>query len=138
MGYYKPLKHTADLGVAVWGVSCKQLFENAACAMYDLISDLRAIKPLVSFHVKAEGIDKDELLKNWLSELLYYFYVKDILFCKFDINNLADYTVESTAYGEIIDEKRHVLKHEIKAVTYHGLKIIKKDNKFQANIIFDV
>jgi SHS2 domain-containing protein len=138
MGYYKLLEHTADLGIAVWGVSCKQLFENAACAMYALISDPRAIKPLVSFHVKSEGIDKDELLKNWLSETLYYFHVKNILLKRFKVEKISDKSVESIVFGEKRDKKRHVLIHEIKAVTYHGLKIIKQDNKFQTNIIFDV
>jgi SHS2 domain-containing protein len=138
MDYYNQIDHTADLGIVVWGVSCKQLFENAASAMYDLISDLRAIKPLVLFHVKAEGIDKDELLKNRLSELLYYFHVKNILLCKFDINSLVDHAVESTVYGEVTDKRRHVLKHEIKAVTYNSLKIVKKADKLQTNIIFDV
>ena len=138
MGYYKLIEHTADLGITVWGKSFKQFFENAACAMYDLISDLRAVKPLVSFHIKSEGIDKDELLKNWLSEVLSYFHVQNILLSNFDIKNINDESIISMISGEKIDKRRHSLKREIKAVTYHDLKIIKKNNRFQTNIIFDV
>jgi SHS2 domain-containing protein len=138
MGNYKLLEHTADLGVTVYGKGCKELFENAARAMYDLVSDIRFIRPLVVFRVKSEGIDKDELLKNWLSELLSYFHIKDILLSGFGIEKISDKSIISVVSGEKRDEKRHTLKHEIKAVTYHGLKIIKKGNRLQTNIIFDV
>jgi SHS2 domain-containing protein len=138
MGNYKLLEHTADLGVTVYGKGCKELFENAAFAMYDLISDIRFIHSLVVLRVKSEGIDKDELLKNWLSELLFYFHIKDMLLSSFDVEKINDKSIISVVSGEKRDKKRHTLKHEIKAVTYHSLKIIKKDNKFQTNIIFDV
>lgn len=138
MRYYKLLEHTADLGVIVWGDSIRDLFIHSACAMSDIISDIQFVNPLISFYIKAEGIDKDELLKNWLSELLYCFHVKDILLGKFDIENMSDNSIASLVSGERIDRKRHILKHDIKAVTYHNLKITKKGNRFQTDIIFDV
>ena len=138
MRYYKLLEHTADLGVTAWGGSIKDLFINSACAMYDIISDIQFVDPLIPFHVKADGLDKDELLKNWLSELLYYFHVKNMLLGKFDIEHISDNNIISLVSGETIDKKRHSLKHEIKAVTYHNLKITKKGNRFQTDIIFDV
>ena len=138
MGYYKLLEHTADLGIKVWGESIRDLFIHSACVMYDMIADIKSIHPIVFFNVKAKGLDKDELLKNWLSELLCYFHLKDILLGRFDIKNISDNSIVSLAWGEKIDRKRHILKREIKAVTYHGLKIAKKGNKFQTDIIFDV
>jgi SHS2 domain-containing protein len=138
MGNYRLIEHTADLGIEVWGSSMGELFTHSACAMYDIISNIVSIHPIKSFHIKSKGIDKEDLLKNWLSELLYYFHLKDILFSSFNIEKISDKSIISVASGEKRDEKRHALKHDIKAVTYHGLKIIEKDNRLQTNIIFDV
>jgi SHS2 domain-containing protein len=138
MGYYKQLDHAADVGIMVWGDGMKSLFINSARAMYDMITDIRAIKPVVSFHVQATGMDMEELLKNWLSELLYYFHTKDILLVDFDIKDISGNNIVSSVSGEGIDRKRHILKREIKAVTYHNLKIAKKGNRFQTDIIFDI
>jgi SHS2 domain-containing protein len=138
MGYYRLIEHTADLGIDVWGNSMEELFAHSASAMFDIISDIVSIHPINSFYIKSKGIDTEDLLKNWLSELLYCFHVKDILLSGFDIEKMSDKSVISVASGEKRDKNRHVLKHEIKAVTYHGLKIIEKDNRLQTNIIFDV
>ena len=135
---YEPLEHTADLGIRVWGAGLKELFINSASAMYELIVDINLVKPSLSVGVKAEALDMDELLRNWLSELLYYFNVKEILFREFLIKELGDKNIVSVARGEKIDLKKHDLRHEIKAVTFHRLKIEKKDNLFSTEIIFDV
>lgn len=138
MKYYELLEHTADLGIKVWGADLKELFIHSASAMYELIADISSVKPAVSIEVGAEAQDKDELLKNWLSELLYYFHVKDMLFCQFLIKELDEKKIVSVAKGEKIDTKRHDLKHEIKAVTFHNLKIEEEDGKFATEIIFDI
>lgn len=138
MNYYELLEHTADLGIKVWGADLKKLFIHSASAMYGLIADIDSVKPAVSIEVKVEAQDKDELLKNWLSELLYYFHVKETLFSEFLIKELDEKRIVSVAKGEKIDKKRHTLRHEIKAVTFHNLKIEKKDNRYITDIIFDV
>jgi SHS2 domain-containing protein len=58
--------------------------------MYDMISDLCAVKPLVSFQIKLESIEQNELLKNWLSEAISCFHVRDILLSRFDVKNIKD------------------------------------------------
>lgn len=138
MKHYELLEHTADLGIKVWGADLKELFIHSASAMYELIADIDSVRPAISIEVRTEAQDKDELLKNWLSELLYYFHVKDMLFSEFLIKELDEKKIISVARGERIDRERHNLKHEIKAVTFHNLKIEKEDEKLATEIIFDV
>ncbi len=138
MSFYKSLEHTADLGIRVWGKDIKSLFINSASAMYDLIVDAKTVRPVKSIKIIVKAQDRDELLKNWLSELLYYFHVKETIFCRFDIVKLDKKNVASIAIGEKIDKSRHSLKHEIKAVTFHGLNIHKIDNRISTDIIFDI
>lgn len=138
MKNYKLIEHTADLGIKVWGADLKELFINAASAMYELIADINSVKGVVSIEVEADAQDRDQLLKNWLSELLYYFHVKDILFNGFLIEELGDKKIISVAKGEKIDRRRHNLKREIKAVTFHNLKIEEENRRLTTEIIFDV
>ncbi len=138
MSFYQLLEHTADLGIRVWGRDLKALFINSASAMYDLIVDAKTVRPVKHIKINAKAQDRDELLKNWLSELLYYFHVKDTIFCRFDIVRLDEKNVVSIVMGEKIDKDRHSLQHEIKAVTFHALNIHKTDNRLSTDIIFDI
>ncbi len=138
MGYYKLIEHTADLGINVRGDSTDSLFINSASAMFDLIAGIEFIKPVKAVKVAADAKDIDELLKNWLSELLYFFNVKNTLFSGFEIEKLSDESIISIAKGENIDKNRHNLKREIKAVTFHNLGIRRQGDNFSTDIIFDV
>jgi SHS2 domain-containing protein len=137
MKYYRLLEHTADIGINVWGDSLEDLFEHAAGAMYSLITDINTVRPLMSLAIDMQASDKDELLRNWLSELLYYFHAKEILLSGFAIESLSETGICSFASGEKFDQSRHVLKHELKAVTFHNLHILQKKPGFQTDIIFD-
>jgi len=44
--------------------------------MYEITSDTRLVRLARSFLVKSKGVDRDEFLRNWLFEPLYYFYGK--------------------------------------------------------------
>jgi len=138
MKHYELLEHTADLGIKVWGTDLNELFIHSAKAMYELIASPKNIKPEELFEVKIEAQDRDQLLRDWLSELLYYFNVKNILLCSFSITDIEDTSIVSTVKGEKIDPKRHDLMREIKAVTFHSLNIEEEYNKLATDIIFDI
>ncbi|MDD5504575.1 MAG: archease [Candidatus Omnitrophica bacterium] len=138
MKCYKYIEHTSDLGIRVWGRDIKSLFTNSAFAMYDIISDVSLVRPVRSFFIRSKGMDRDELLRNWLSELLYCFHGKGLLLAEFNVIRLNKTDILSRVSGERCLSSRHRLKREIKAVTYHNLKIIKRNNKFHTDIIFDV
>jgi SHS2 domain-containing protein len=75
---------------------------------------------------------------QWLGELLYLHDVEDLLFRSFFIEELRDGSLKARARGEVFDEKRHVMKTEIKAVTYHQIEVKKEKERWRARIIFDL
>ncbi|MBN1405179.1 MAG: archease, partial [Candidatus Omnitrophica bacterium] len=103
-----------------------------------LIADLKKVSSKDIIFIEAKAQDVNELLRNWLAELLYYFNAKDIIFCDFKIIKLTDNYIKSQATGEKLDKNKHTLFHEIKAVTFHGLNIEKQKNILTAEIIFDI
>jgi len=138
MEKYELIDHTADIGIKVRGKSVGELFENAAYAMFDLIADLNRVKKREVLKVEIEGEGMDELLADWLRELLYKFNGERHLLKDFKIEEIDQKSLKARVRGEKLDLSRHSLKMEIKAVTYYGLEIKRTSEGWQAQVIFDV
>ena len=138
MPKYIIIDHTADIGIDVFGDTLQDLFSNAGFALFDIITDLSTVECRVKHNLNIIGVDKEQLLVNWLSELLFLHDVKNLLFKNFCVNQLSDYQLNADVSGEVFDEKRHIIKTEVKAVTYHNLSIIQKDQQWKTRIIFDL
>lgn len=138
MKRYEQFPHTADIGVKVYGASLKELFENAAFAMFDIIADLEGMAGEIVQNFELDAPSREELLVAWLDELLYKFCTKEIIFFKFQVDELGDNAMAAKAFGRPVGENRNRLKTEIKAVTYHDLAIKKTAEGYEVEIIFDV
>lgn len=138
MRRFELLDHTADTGIIAYGRDLKEGFCNAAYGMFSIIADLRLVKGVKEIGITVEGVDLHGLLVAWLSELLYYQAVKDILFSQFDIDEMDERRLKGQAYGEVCDKRRHELKTEIKTVTYHQLKIEEEKGIWRIQVIFDI
>ena len=135
---YEQFSHTADIGVRVFGKTLKELFENAAFAMFDILADLEGLKGEIAQDFELTAPNYEELLISWLDELLYNFYAKNIIFYKFEVTKLSEDVIRAKAFARLVSKNRNRLKTEIKAATYYNLKIIKRDDYYEVDIIFDV
>ena len=135
---FRILEHTADIGLEAHGQDLPQLFSNAARGMFSIISFLKSIQPTehIPIAVTADGLE--DLLVAWLSELLYLFSTQQMLFCRFEITEIDDRHLQATALGEPVDPSRHELSTEIKAVTYHQLKVVESNQMWTARVLFDI
>lgn len=138
MTKYILIDHTADIGIDVFGDSLQELFTNAAFALFDIITDLSKVEGTAEYAISVSGIDKEQLLVNWLSELLYLHEVKNLLFRDFCITDIWDNQLNASIRGEVFAEDKHVIKTGIKAVTYHCLSIVREDHQWKARVIFDI
>lgn len=138
MKRYEQFPHTADIGVRVYGRTLKELFENAAFGMFDIIADIEGLNTSITENFDLKASNHEELLVAWLDELLYNFYTKSIIFSKFEVEELTQDRMKAKAFGRPVGENRNRLKTEIKAATYSGLEIKKTDGGYSVEIIFDV
>ena len=138
MKNYELIEHTADIGIKVIAKTLEELFENAALGMFSIIADLNQIKPKEHLEIEVEAESRNELLFNWLRELLYQSSTTYIIFKEFNIQQISDKKISALAWGEKIENKKNVIKTEIKAVTYCDFKLEKKDSLWEAQVIFDV
>ena len=137
MERFSVIDHTADIGLVAYGESVEDIFINAAYGMFSLIGDLEKVTETMSREVFSEALNQEELLVTWLNELLYLSDAENLIFSRFEIVDLGQDHLKAIAYGEKVDPLRHNLKTQVKAATYHLLKLEAVDG-FKAQIILDV
>jgi len=135
---YEVLNHTADIGLIVYGEDLKALFENAGEAFFHLITDLKKVRRRIERRIHIGGESLDRLMVDWLSELLYLHDVESLLFKRFKIESVGEEGLRAVVKGERFQEGVHVIKTEVKAVTYHQIGVQQKDGRWRAQIIFDL
>jgi protein archease len=132
------LDHTADIGIIAYGTDVRQLFSNAALALFSLITELESIEEKLDLNLRVKSEDREGLLVAWLNELIYVFDARHVLIRRCDIENLTDTQLKATCHGENFDPTKHKIKRGIKAATYHMLKLDKNDHGYRAQVILDI
>ncbi len=140
MSNYKLFDHTADIGVEVTGRTRKELFVNAAQALLDVLVENTTGRKEAQRQKKitVEGSDVSDLLINFLRELLYLFNGEKFITDYCEIIEFSNKELQARLTGELFNIKRHLIKTEMKAVTYSGAKVERLKNSWRARVIFDV
>jgi len=138
MKKYEFINHTADLGLKIRGSTAPELFENAGWAMFDILVNLRGVSCREQMELIVESEGWDELLADWLRKLLSQFNGYGYIFKTFKVEKIDKFRLQATVCGEKLNLKKHRLKTEIKAVTYHGLQVKRDVRGWQAQVIFDI
>jgi SHS2 domain-containing protein len=137
---HEVFEHTADIGLRIRAAGLEELFTEAARGLFALITNNPAdIQLLEQVEITVSGSQNelDYLLFDWLNELLYLFDSRQLLFTKFDVQ-FTDAGLTATVRGEPFDRDRHRMEHELKAITYHGLKVAKDGDSWLAEIVLDI
>jgi SHS2 domain-containing protein len=141
-GKFEFLEHTADVLIAAHGQTLEEAFENAALAMFEVMTDTTKIDPIQEDSVEVEAEDEYALLYSWLEALLVKFEVKGMLFSKFKIDKMQDtsdgYKLQASVWGEKFNAEKHPQKVAVKAITYHRMEIIKEHDKTTLEFILDI
>lgn len=125
---YEYFQTTADMGFNAYGKNLNEAFENAALAMFNIITDTHNVEPKseITFEITSE--DEVSLLYDYLEELLFHHEIDFMLFSKFNVEIDDNLHLKATISGEEINWDRHERKTEIKAITFHKMQVKKTDN----------
>jgi SHS2 domain-containing protein len=135
---YRITTHHTELAVRITGSSQADLFANSAFALFDVMTDLAAVEIKERIALEIEGNDRDDLLVNWMRELLYLYQSNGYLLKEFKINQVKDTVVKAEVCGEKVDPDRHEVKQEIASVAAHKSRIEKTGNQWIAQMIFEL
>ncbi len=135
---YEILEHTADLGIRVQADDLNSLFAEAGRALFSVIvRNLEDVRATDTLEFAIQEKETDFLLLDWLGELLFTFESRGLLLSNFSVT-IDENGLAARAQGEPIDGTRHQLEHEVKAITYHGLRVEPTDNGWMAEVILDI
>lgn len=135
---YRITKHQTELAVRISGSSQADLFANSARALFDVMTDPSTIEIKEHIPLEIEGSNRDDLMVNWMRELLYLYQGSGYLLKEFKINQVKDTLVKAEVSGEKIDPDRHEIKQEIAAVAFHKSRMEKTGNQWIAQVIFEI
>jgi len=134
---FEVLAHVSETGIRAYGKNIEESFENAAKAMFSIITEPGKVSPDQEVKINISAKNNSELLVDWLNELLFYFDSKGFLFSEFDLH-IKDGELVGIASGEIYEAQKHPLKTQIKATTYYNLEVEEENGKSWVQVYFDV
>ena len=130
--------HQADVGVRGFATTLDGAFEQAACAMTAVVTELERVTPVTTISIRCSAPDPELLLFDWLNALIYAMATRHMLFSQFEVNISAD-QLHATARGEPVDIRRHEPRVEIKGATFTELQVAQDaDGRWRAQCILDV
>jgi len=138
MKTYDLIDHTADVGLKAYGKNLSEAFQNAAKGMFDIITDSSEIEPVGQYDIQLEAADLEQLLVDFLSELLFLNSAQNLVFGFFKVELDEDKnSLSARVFGEKFNISKHKIGAEIKAVTYHMLEV-KNKKPYHAQVLFDI
>ncbi len=132
----------SDIGVSLQADSLTELFVAGAEGMFRIIMGTPPARPANQSQTIDLSADiAEQLMIDWLSELLYRFDTDGLIPVYFNIEvsqsengSRISGTVECCRYVRDMDNA----EHEIKAVTYYKLKIKKDGDVYRCDVVFDL
>jgi SHS2 domain-containing protein len=137
MDRWEHYEHGADIGVRGLGGSENAAFEQAAIALTAVITDPAIVEPRLPIAIECEAPDDELLFAEWLNALIYEMATRRMLFSRFSVR-LVRGRLTGTAWGETVDQQRHLPAIEVKGATYTTLRVAKDRGGWLAQTVVDV
>ncbi len=128
---------SGDVGIKVWGQDLEELFKNAAIGMFELITDVSAVQESESREVHVVADSDEDLLVQWLNELVFLFDSYNYVGKSFSLN-IINKKLKAEISGGTFEPSTNESRLLIKAATYHDLSLTKTTTHWEATIIFDI
>jgi len=119
---WEHFEHGADIGVRGIGPNLAAAFEQAACALTAVVTDLDKVVAQQAIQITCTAPDAELLLADWLNALIYEMATRQMLFSRFEVT-IEDHHLRAMIWGEPVDVDRHAPAVEIKGATYTALAV---------------
>ncbi len=129
-------EHTADVLMQVCGATKKELFEDAAQALFSVMFPSRA-KEEATIRFTLHEEDGEQLLHEFLSEILYYAEVECVALSRAEVTFTSS-GLSAELFGEPFRREKHAGGTEVKGVSLSGMEITRTDEGWSTLVLFDV
>ncbi|MDP6923428.1 MAG: archease [Candidatus Scalindua sp.] len=131
---------TADVAIESRGDTLEELFTASAMATFEVMADTCSIQPETKKTLQLENSEVDGLLFDWLAEIIYLKDSESMLFGKYNLKITKDtnYQLDAEIRDEEINQSKHDLRCDVKAITFHLFEVYQKDGKWISRFILDI
>ena len=130
-------EHTADIGIRGFGETFLNALESVSYGMFDYICNTEKIEEEIERHIEINAKEKEDQVILFLNKLIYLFETEHFIPVKYELTQFTNQTIHAVLHGAILDPSKNEVNSEVKAATYHNLKI-KKDREWMIEVIVDV
>ena len=143
VGGFEFLDHPADVYIRAWGNTLEEAFSYAGLALFEVMIDTSKVTPVQSRELKVEGIDLEQLLYNWLEELLLLFVINRLACSEFSVEYIQkiedQYVLKAVVRGEPFNLEKHGSRTEVKSPTYSLMEINSlPDGGYELKFVLDI
>jgi SHS2 domain-containing protein len=135
---FEILEHPSDLGIEAHGNSMQEVFRNAAHGFMSVVAGTSKIESHQNRLITLQATDCENLMVRWLTEILYLYDAEKFLTADVKFETLTDTLLKANLLGEPYDVSKHELKLDVKAITYHQLKIEDHEGDWIARVFVDI
>ena len=140
---YRYLEHIGDAAIEATGPTLEEVFAEAARAMIGLMVNARAAAPEKSIEIEARAATHEELLVEFLNELLAQPGLHTLIFIDCRVHGITrathgGYALTAAASGVKPERVGAGLGHEVKAASYQGLKVEQKGGWWTVRCVLDM
>ena len=135
---YRIIRQSSELSIRLSGDSLQGILADAGAALFDLFVDMTAVEARESVTLEVDGLDNDDLMVNWMRELLYEYQGSGYMLKEFDIHEAGEFFVRAEARGEKFDPDRHEEREAIGAVAERLSHLGKMGFQWTAQVGFEL
>ncbi len=133
----REIEHTADIGFIVKARDMESLIKKITLILSNVLVDIETVEIKNKKNIEIKIEDEYFIVVDVLRELLYFFETESFIWKDVKVN-IKGYIILLELKGEKFDNKKHKLKKDVKAVTYHDYYLEKKDNFYETRFILDI
>ena len=137
-GHCEIFDHTADVGLRAWADTLEELFEVLAEALAEMICPRHQVRPVQTRRIEVHAEDREAIAVDFLWEIMSAIQFGHFAIATVRIDQAGETSLSAELVGEPYDPHRHELATEVKAVTYHQLRLVRKGRRWTARVILDL
>jgi len=138
MKHCENFEHTADVGIAAWGDSIGELYEALAEGLAEFICHRPTVSATQEREISVQAEDAEALAVDFLSEVLNLIQTDRFMVAAVRVADADEHHVTATLLGEPYDPAQHEIHTEVKAVTYHLLKVAREAGRWTGRVVLDL
>ena len=138
---YEIIEHPADIGFRVRGASLEEAFEEAALALFSLMASGQCTEYAEARSIEVVAEDHNALLYEFLEELLILFETENFFGVEASVritHGTEGASLSAAVIGTKINPKTWHALYDVKAVTYHQMRIEEEERGWVIEVILDI